>query len=133
MISDEKILEDRKKIEKRNRSFLSRFYGKLRREVWELLTTTTTLENKTQEDAPKYFSYWNVALVGIFKRALFGGLFSYFFYTVYIQSTETQQFIGAYLSSGICTPVLITWNTVSCSPMIFVRFFFSIIILLLLS
>jgi hypothetical protein len=120
MISDEKILEDRKKIEKRNRSLFSRFVGKIRREVWELLTTTTTLENKTQEEAPKYFSNWNVALVGIFKRALFGGLFFYFFYNVFIQSTEKQQFIGASLDSGICQPVLITWNTVSRNLMTFI-------------
>lgn len=110
METDERILEERNRLRKRNLGLLKRLMGKLRREVWELLTTTTTLEDKTQEEAPKYFSYWNVALIGIFKRALFSGLFMYFFATVYYQTTQQQEFIGADLDSGICKPIPITWN-----------------------
>ena len=107
---DDRIIAERTRQRKIKRNMLSRMFREVRREVWELLTTTTTLEDKTQEDAPKYFSYLNVDLIGLFKRALFSGLFLYFFATVYIQTTTQQEFIGADLDSGICKPIPITWN-----------------------
>jgi len=110
MESDERVRNERKKLRKRKISLFERFIGKVRREIWELLTTTGNLMDKTQEEAPRYFSTWNVAFIGLFKRVLFSGLFFYFFYTVYLQTTKQQQFVGAAIDSGVCQPVPITWD-----------------------
>jgi hypothetical protein len=91
---------------KKKRTLVTRLCNKIRYELWDLFTTTDTLEDKTIIEAPKYFSDFNILLLGIFKRLVFVGLFFYFAITIYRNTTQKQQFVGADLNSGNCQSIV---------------------------
>ena len=100
------LLKDRIIERKKKRPILSRLFNKIKYEIWELFTTVDTLEEKIILEAPKYFSDFNIALIGVFKRAVFVSLFVYFAINIYQNTTEKQQFIGADIESGNCESIV---------------------------
>lgn len=84
--------------------------NELKETLHALLSTDETLDDKADKLAELYLLPKARLGCGIFVRAVFVAIFSYFFTQNFVQLTRTQKFMSLQKSAGNCTSVGVSWS-----------------------